>query len=252
MRLGIVGGLGPETGCSFCLNINNKFREMTSCQPDIVLENIPVPEEVERDIITGKENPEMLRLISKAVKGLNRAGADLIVIPCNSVHVFFDRLRKASGKPMLSIIEVCAEECRRRKLKKVGLLASTLSVKEGLHKKELDNAGIGLVLPSDKDQEKLSEIIIRIVRDKWTEEDRRKLIRIIGKMIRKGAEAVILGCTDLQMLVTSEFVDIPLIDTLDVLENEVIRKLFISDKANNKHAKGSIKTPQGIRCKEVL
>jgi len=77
-RLGIVGGLGAETSCSFCLEINNILREKTGCQPDIVMENVAVPLDIESKMINGELCREMLGLLKKAVIRLNKAGADVI------------------------------------------------------------------------------------------------------------------------------------------------------------------------------
>src|SRR3990167_3822668 len=71
-RLGIIGGLGPESSCSFCLNVNKQFRQIKNCQPDIVLELLHISAEAEKGIINGDMGEEHFQLITKAVKRLNK------------------------------------------------------------------------------------------------------------------------------------------------------------------------------------
>jgi len=226
-RLGIIGGLGPETSCKFCLNINTKLRELKACQPDIVMENLPVSLEAEKKIVNGVQETEHLGLILRALEKLNKADVDMIAIPCNTVHIFLPELRKRSKAPILSIMEECAKVCKG--LKKVGLLGSSTTVKAGLHAIELNKRNIAVLVPSEEDQNAVNEIILKITNGIATESDKKDLLAIIDKLKSQGAEAVILGCTDLQLLVSKA--SLPLIDTCTVLENAVVQML-----AGDKHA----------------
>lgn len=225
-RLGIIGGLGPESSCSFCVNVNNKFRKIKNCQPDIVLENLPISDEAERGIINGDMGEEHFQLITKAVKRLNKADVDFIVIPCNTVHVFIDNLRLISKKPILSIMEECAKECLNKGIKKVGLLGSTKTINEGLFNKELKTIGIEALSPDGKEQSKISETIIKIIHNNVKGEDKLFLLNIINKLKKSGAEAVILGCTELHLIIKEEDSPLPLIDSCKVLEDSATKELL--------------------------
>ena len=87
-RLGIIGGLGSETSCKFCLIVNTKIRDRTDQQPHILLDNLPVSKKAEDNIIRGISSDEHLRLLKDSIRRLNDLDADLLVIPCNTVHVF--------------------------------------------------------------------------------------------------------------------------------------------------------------------
>jgi len=219
-RLGIVGGLGPETSCSLCLQLNNRIRKLNNCQPDIVMENVAVPLEIERKLINGNLCKDMFDLLAKAVIRLNRAEVGFIVIPCNTVHVFIDDLRKISKKPIVSIIEECAKECKRRNIKCVGLLATATTVNQNLHSKELKKIGIKILLPEK--QETISKIILRILDNKAGEKEKKALMKIISQLKERGAEVIILGCTDLDILISENQSSLPIIDTTKVLENAVV------------------------------
>jgi len=223
--LGIIGGLGPETSCKFCLSVNNKFQEISQNQPNIILENLPVSRSAERKIITGGASKEHFNLLSNSVERLNKM-VDFLVIPCNTVHIFINELRRKSSVPILSIIEETAKECKKRNLKKVALLASTKTVEERLHQKELNKDKIKVVLPSKVEQKKISNIILKIIHHKNNEEDKTFLFQIVKKLEKEGAEAVILGCTELPLAISSELSVLPIINTLSILENAAVSKLI--------------------------
>src|SRR3989344_6044467 len=223
--LGIIGGIGSETSCNLCLSINNKIRKATQVQPDITLINLPVPLEVEEKTIIGKDVPEMLVLLENAVKRFNKLNPDLIVIPCNSVHIFLDRLRIISRNPILSIIEECAKKCSSLNLKKVGILSSETTIKEGLYKKELSKFKIELISPSKTEQRIINKAILNILNDKIKIGDKKRMLKIIQNLKKRGSEVIILGCTDIQLLLSSNNLEIPIIDSLAVLEEQVINKI---------------------------
>lgn len=227
-RLGIIGGLDPETGFKFCLNINNRFKEITNIQPDIVLENLPISEKAEQEIINGDVGEEHLLLLKKAVERMNHYHnqIDLITIPCNTVHVFIDELRNRSRIPILSIIEECALVCKEHKLMKIGLLASTKTINERLHEKELEKQCIIVIKPKIDEQNKLSKIILKIIKNETNEEDKEFVKNVINNMKQQGAEAIALGCTTFSLLIGKRDSPIPIIDSLEVLENSALKFLL--------------------------
>lgn len=220
--LGIVGGLGPETSCKFCLNINLKVKNKIDVQPHILLDNLSISREAENRLINGGVSDEHLRLLAESIARIQE-DVDFIVIPCNTVHIFIDQLRLISKVPIISIIECTANECKKLKLNKVGLLASTKTVKENLHGKELQKEGIGLIVPDDSDQIFISKCIVRIINQKIKNTDKKKLMEIIKKLVEQGVEGVILGCTDLPLLVNQLQLDVPLINTTEILENIAVK-----------------------------
>ncbi len=224
-RLAIIGGQGPETSAKFCISLNERFRQITNCQPDIMLANMPVSRESEQRMIAGEKDTETFALMKQAVKRLTAAGTDFIVIPCNTAHVFIDQLRSVSTKPIISIIDECVKECTSQGTQKVGLLASRQTIQEKLHQNALEENGIAVVIP--RNQSKIDQIIINILNNVQTEEDKQFLIKSIMELKEQGAEAVILACTDLPLLLSKEDVAVPLIDTLAVLENAAVEKLCV-------------------------
>lgn len=227
--IGIVGGLGTETSCSFCLNVNNSVKKIDEAQPQIFMENVPISHKALNTIARGGFSAEVLGLLVDSVKRLNRAKVDVIVIPCNTVHVFINDLRRISDVPILSIIEETAQECKNKSFKKVGVMGSTMTIKEGLYLAELQKQSVEILVPNEEDQCFVSECIIKIVNQNTVPEDKQRMIEIIEKMKKEGAEAIILGCTDLFLIISQGEVSVPLINSTQVLESGVINWL----KENN-------------------
>tara|TARA_Y100000310_G_C20679897_1_gene815311 strand:- start:2678 stop:3274 length:597 start_codon:yes stop_codon:yes gene_type:complete len=184
------------------------------------MENVAVPLEVEGNIIRGIVDEDMKKLLIDSVVRLNDADVDFIVIPCNSVHVFIDELRSISKKPILSIIEETAKICDG--VKKVGLLASSLTINQKLHENELNQKGIDIVIPNKKDQRIIDDTIVKIIHDESNSRDEEIILSIIEQLKREGAEKIILGCTELGSLISGE----EMIDTLEVLEDAVVEELL--------------------------
>lgn len=224
--LGVIGGLGPQTGCAFVLSVNDKIKLMTGAQPWILLENLPVSKAAEASLISGGPSDEHLRLLESAAKRLGTAGADVLVIPCNTVHVFIDRIREVSGVPVLSIVEETAKEVVCCGFSVVGLLGSTTTVRSGMHEKELARYGIQILSPKEDDQEFISSCIIRIINRQVREDDLPKMVRIADSLRQRGAQAVLLACTDLPLICKSAGFPVPVIDTMEVLEDAAVRHLL--------------------------
>jgi len=220
--LGIVGGLGTETSCTFCLKINNELRRITNVQPHILLDNLPVSVKAEEKIINGKASKEHLNLLKESVKRLNKLNVNFIVIPCNTIHVFMEKLRKISKAPILSIIEETARECKRLNVKKAGLIASTKTIKEKLYFKELKKYNIELILPNKVDQRFISSCILRIINNKTRSKDKLRLLQIIKKIEENSGESVILGCTDLPLLISQKDTSSRIIDSCKILEESTV------------------------------
>lgn len=224
--LGIVGGLGPETSCSFCLNVNNEVKKIHDAQPQIIMENVPISDRALDIIAHGGFSAEVLGLLVDSVKRLNLAEVDFIVIACNTVHVFINDLRRISDVPILSIIEQTAKECKNKSFKKVGILGSTTTIKEKLYSLELEKNSIETVIPNKDDQQFVSDCILRIISGCSTAEDKERMKKIIVQLQTEGAEAVILGCTDLCLIISPEDVTLPVINSTSVLEKAAVEYLM--------------------------
>ena len=178
----------------------------------LLISNVAFPKYIEEEIaVKGKDCRLILPYLLKSIKQLERAGADFIVMPCNTLHVLLPILRKKSRLEILDLIEEVKKELKQ--YNQVALLCTTKTRQEELYE--------NVVYPTEEEQKKVSEIIIRIIRKQHTEEDKQYLHQLIEKLINNGAEKVVLACTDLANLVEHK----ESIDTTKILIEAIQRKM---------------------------
>ncbi len=218
MIIGIVGGLGPETTSEFYLKLIEKSRKHRNSYPHIVIDSIPLEFSVEDDMIIHSRNKrKLLPYLMNSVERLQNT--NLIVIPCNTAHIFIKELRKTSRVPVISIVEEVEKKIKHNGYGRVGLLATSSTIESGIY----SISGIEFLSPSPDDQKKLSEIIVKIIRNTCTENDRKELERISNRL-RQKCDALLLACTDLHILMESDY-----LDSFDILVDSVF-ELMGGDK----------------------
>src|SRR3989344_5572385 len=116
--VGIIGGLGPATTSKFYLEIVQKcFDKNKHSRPPILIWNVPIPFKVEEDLIVrGQGEDRFLPFLIDAARRLENGGANFLVIPCNSVHIFIDHIRKSVNVPVLSIVEETVKVLKKQKV----------------------------------------------------------------------------------------------------------------------------------------
>jgi len=214
--IGIIGGLSPEITSEFYLKIVEKSRRCGNHYPHIVIDSVSIDFSLEGEIIIGAKNEQkLLPLLIESVRNLQ--DTDLILIPCNTAHIFIEELRKKSKVPIISIVEETTKTLKFNGYKKVGLLATTSTISSRIY---IDKE-IKFIYPSLRDQKELSEIIVKLIRQKMTELDKAKLQRISEKL-RQKCDIVLLACTDLRRVLKGDY-----LDTFDILLKSVYEKIMI-------------------------
>lgn len=216
--IGILGGMGPETTANFYKRIveicQRDFEaKYDSDYPPIFIYSLPLPDIVEKE---GSEE-EVIAAVEDGLQKLEIAGCEVIVVPCNTVFAYIEQLQE-----ILNIVKLTAEFIVRRRLKRVGLLATRNTIKNRLYENAL--GGIEIINLPDAWQAEIDEIILRILSGEKSPADKKALLDFARALSNKGAEAVILGCTDLPLLINQVDTGIPLIDTLQVLAEAAVKR----------------------------
>ncbi len=159
---------------------------------------------------------EAISVLMQETAGILKAGgADFLIICSNTLGVPAPEIEKNIGIPVHSIAGATAEEVQKMKLKKVGLLGTKYTMEGDYYKDTLNNYGIETVVPEETDREKINSIIFDELCVGIIKESSREILKnIISKLRSKGAEGIILGCTEIPLLVKQENVSIPVFDTL--------------------------------------
>lgn len=200
---GIIGGLGPETTSEFYLElIFSCFEKNKINRPPILLWNIPLPYQIEEDLIIKAQGEERyIPYLIDAAQRLEKGGADFLVMPCNSLHIFIEKIRSAVRIPVLSILEETAKFLKSQEVSAVGILATSTTIQNKLYENQLAQAGIEQVVPDDFQQAKIGKMINNLVLNRHDNKDREELLKIIDGFEEKNVKTVILACTDLQLLI---------------------------------------------------
>ncbi len=223
--VGIIGGLGPETTSEFYLEIIfGCYEKNKDERPPILIWNVPLKYKIEEDLLTKAEGEERyLPYLVDAAKRLEKGGADFIVMPCNSLHIFIKEIRDSVNIPVLSILEETAKFLKKNRIDKVGILATTTTIKKKMYEKELKKNRITQILPDDFEQAKIGKMISNIVMNRHANKDRAELMKIISGLEKKKVKNVILACTDLQLLIPKH-PGINIYDTMKIFADATINK----------------------------
>lgn len=180
--VGIIGGLGPETTAKFYQEIiASCFEKNKDTRPPILLWSVPLPYKIEEDLIKNARGEERyIPYLNEGAKWLEKGGADFLVIPCNSVHIFIDEVRNSVNIPVLSIIDETVKFLKNQGIEEVGVLATSVLNKSGLYTDHLISEGIKVVLPDENEQQKVGEIIFKLVNYQWNKEDEMEIMKILA------------------------------------------------------------------------
>jgi aspartate racemase len=155
-----------------------------------------------------------LALISNAAINLERSGAKAIVLCANTMHLIADRLQPMIGIPVIHIATATAEAIAKQGLKKVALLGTRFTMERDFFRDKLAERDIEVLIPADEDRGFIHYTIFEeLGRGLFKPETKKRYSDIINELVEQGAEGIILGCTEIPMLLNSNDVDIPLFDT---------------------------------------
>lgn len=224
--VGIIGGLGPETTAKFYLEVIFGCQKVnTENRPSILIQSVPATYSLERkEILEGVCGQEYLKLLIQAARNLEKGGADFIVMPCNSLHIFIDELRKAVDVQIISIINVVSRFLADKKIRRIGILSTSITRKMKLYETLFAREGITCAYPEDFEQEKLNEVILKIITSAYGAKEREMLTRILNNFRDKGVENILLACTDLQLAIPPTQVTI--FDSMSILAQATVEEIL--------------------------
>lgn len=225
IRLGIFGGMGPEATA----DLYKQVIKLTPAEkdqdhiPTLMYSMTQIP-----DRMSSIRNKDM-KVIPYIVDGLKRlenAGASFIAVPCNTVHYFYEQMQEAVSIPIIHMIKETVQEVNKKypDLRKIGLLATTATIETKLYENELLKEGYEVVVCDDQiENDYVMKAIFGIKAgiDKQINED---LLAVAGQnVIDKGAEVIILGCTEIPMAFNPDRVNVPVINATKILAERAIQ-----------------------------
>ena len=223
--IGILGGMGPEA----TIDLFYKIIKFTPAEKDqnhlrIIIDNNPKIPDRTAAILGKGEDP--LPALQETARNLERAGADFIIIPCNTAHYFLSSIQESVKIPILNMIEETAKETQKKNssIKKVGLLASIGTYKTKIYHQHFKKFNIEVISPEEKDKEEVMKAIYAVKAGDLSEKIKKNILKIAQKLITKGAEVIIAGCTEIPLILKEGDVSVPIIDPTRVLAETAVRK----------------------------
>jgi aspartate racemase len=222
--IGILGGMGPESTAIFYHALIQQCQKQYGAQydqdyPEIFIYNLPIP-----DVVEGLEKPdETLAQLVKGAQKIDTIGVNFMVMPCNTTHYFYPGMAKSISIPFICIFLATAKKIKAKGYKKVGFLATETTVKYKSYDKDFEKNNVELILPDQSDQESLTKIIMNILAGQKLDSDKELMKQIIERLKAKGAEAIVLACTDLPILLKQADLDVEVFDTVEILAEATVQ-----------------------------
>lgn len=212
--IGLIGGMSWESTVTYYQVINETIKKQLGGlhSAKCILYSVDF-DEIEKYQASG-EWDKSADILSEAAQALERAGADYIVICTNTMHKVAPEIGRRIHIPILHIADMTAAELQKQGIKKVGLLGTKYTMRQDFYKNILIEQGIEVVIPNDADVDVVNRIIYdELCLGKISEQSKDIYLDIIMKLAQDGAQGIILGCTEIGLLVRQSDTDIPLFDT---------------------------------------
>lgn len=221
MRFGVIGGLGPMATAYYLeLMIRMTDAKRDQEHPEIVILNIPsIPDRTAYILGESQESP--LQPMIELGKQLKAMGATVVGTPCITAHYFHDALQEGIGLPLIHGIRSTARLLCDAGVRKVGLMATDGTVRSGIFQRQVEELGMELVLPGEKGQQGVMRLIYDQVKA-GLKPDMTLFAAIRDELRGKGAEVVVLGCTELSLLKKEQPLGEGILDALEVLAKESV------------------------------
>ena len=226
--IGVIGGMGPEAGAYFFERIVGETAAgRDQDHPPVILCSLPQIPDRTPAILGGGPSP--VPAILRGLRTLQKAGADFAVMSCISAHFFYPRLAPRSPVPLYSLIDdtLAAIGKMRPVPRTIGLIATTGTVRSGIVARPFEAAGFEVIVPSARDQERVMTAIYGkkgIKAGFMAGRPRETLLDIAGDLVRRGAGAILAGCTEIPLVLQATDLPVPLVEPMAIGARAAVRR----------------------------
>ena len=212
--IGLIGGMSWESTVTYYKIINETVKEKLGGlhSAKCILYSMDF-QEIEECQANGNWEKSG-EILGEAANNLEKAGADFIVICTNTMHKVINQIKEKISIPILHIAEMTAEKILEKGLKNIALLGTKYTMEQDFYKSKLIEKGINVIIPDKNDIEIINKVIYdELCLGTINSNSKKKFLEIVHKLRSKGAEGIILGCTEIGLLIKNEDTDVPLFDT---------------------------------------
>ena len=241
MIVGVVGGMGPEASNTFC----SKLIKSKKCSKD--QDNIPffhycnpkIPDRTH--FILGKGEDPLPELI-KSCKVVESTGADFLVLPCNTAHYFLPKLKKEIKTPIVDIVSLTVNKIKKDfpSIQKVGVISTTGTIEAKVYEQKFSDLEIETIIPDHFYQSAF--VMEAIYGPKGIKSGKKKLAKnllsnVVEHLISKGAQAIVLGCTEIPLVLKQKDFVIPFYEPMEITVNEIVEYYNLLESRDDFYSK---------------
>lgn len=222
--IGLIGGMSWESTSEYYRIINEEIKErLGGLHSAKCLINSVDFEEIERCQSSGDWDGAG-EILGNAAYSLQKGGADFIIICTNTMHKVVEKIKEKIDIPVLHIADATAKEIKRKDIQKVGLLGTKYTMEQDFYKSRIEEHDIKVIVPSEKNRKEINKVIYtELCLGKIVSQSREYYKRVIEELVQKGAQGIILGCTEIGLLIKQENVSVPIFDTTHIHAIEAVK-----------------------------
>ncbi|ETP67171.1 hypothetical protein G159_18680 [Planococcus glaciei CHR43] len=228
-KLGMIGGTGPEATVDYYQSIIAKYQEKTGdpeSLPEFLIHSINMYKIF--GLLENNQTEELTDYLAEAVGVLEKGGAEFAVLTANTAHIVFEAVQQRTKIPLISIVEESVQAADDMKLDKVGLLGTKFTMENDFFQQVFNGRQKEIVVPTQQEQEFIHQKIVDELEKGVAKDDTKEaFLKIVSRMVEEdGIEGVILGCTELPMLIKPEDSAIPQLNTTEIHVEAIVAAIL--------------------------
>jgi aspartate racemase len=226
--IGILGGMGPESTVDYYKGIINGYRKIKgeNNYPQIYLNSINMTKMLE--YVRSNEYEKLIDLLILNINKLESIGADFVAISSNTPHIVIDEIIKKVDIPIINIVEETRKAAQNKRLKKTLLTGTLFTMNSTFFQKEFSQNNIECIVPDDIEKKIIQDIIFPDLENGIiNEKDKATFIKICNKItIEENIDGIILGCTELPLLIKETDFNISVLNTMEIHINSIVKSII--------------------------
>lgn len=224
--IAIIGGMGPEASAYlYTTLINNSVKHFHAVNnedfPQIILYSVPVPDFISTSI----KEQEAVTILKQKVLDINKLNVLCGAIACNTAHKVLNDLQSVSNFPFISMVDEVVAVVKNDNMGKIGLLGTPSTLRSSIYQDAFKKKGIESLVPDESNFSDIEKTIRNVISESTTKEDRQVLKEIADSLKKRGAEAIVLGCTELPLVFPRRY-SLPVYNSVEILSLALLRQYY--------------------------
>ena len=225
-KIGMIGGFGPESTLDYYRRIQARYRKLAKddSYPEIIINSMDMTAMLR--LVAEKKWEELVAFLVGGIESLRKAGADFAFVSANTPHIVFEQVKQQSPIELISIVEATRQYADQLGLRNVGLLGTSFTMNSNYYQTEFNKSTIRMIVPKVEEKQFIQEkLMSEIEQGIFLDSTRQDLLCIVKRMMDTDKiEGVVLGCTELPLILTKNEFGIPFLNTTEIHVESIVQK----------------------------